>query len=964
MQTSFQHRIDPEYFRYWGKASPKGEGARYHLLAFHSLDVAACGQELLKLPRFGLERMSAELGWSADLLRRVFAAFLAVHDIGKFARAFQGLAKDLGKPLVPPLAKFAYTRRHDTLGWLFLYKLLADHELPGLTQADISISFWKEMLRIVTGHHGRPPQETDGGHGTDVDGFFHAEDHAAGRQFVEEAFALLLPEGAPKVTRRQHNALKRLSWQLAGLAVLADWLGSDARPGHFDYCERPVPLDEYWHTTAVPKARKVIAAAGFAEQPIRPWSGPRGLFDFTAFTPLQQYAETVPLASGPQLFLLEDVTGAGKTEAALLLCHRLMAAGQASGLYFGLPTMATANQLYRRLGGRLVDGRWAEGVYRKLYAGGFPSLVLSHGARDLVEDFRQTVLLDGPLPPDRDYGTLAHDEQELSASKQCSAWLADSRKRALLADVGVGTIDQALLGVLPVRHQSLRLLGLANKVLIVDEVHAYDEYTGGLLKTLVRAQTMAGGSTILLSATVPATLRASLVDAFYKGLPPEGPDSYPDSYPDSCFDESPEPVPADARYPLATYVASDRQPRVASFGTRPDLLREVEIRFLHTSDAAMEAALEYAGQGRSVCWIRNTVEDARDAHRALAERMEAKGQPLDRLRLFHARFAMGHRLDIEKEVLRTFGKESTSEQRRGQILIATQVVEQSLDLDFDELLTDLAPIDLIIQRAGRLHRHLRLQDGTPCALNAESGGGRMDSARPAPVLHLLTPEFTATPPVQWYKAMFPRANSVYPDTGKLWLTLQALWEAGRIVSPGTPGKPGGVRALVEAVYGTHGEIPEALQRASREAKGKALADRSHGDLNALNLEGSYRDDQEKSWYSGAETPTRLGDENQTVYLACARNGVLAPLVPHSRFAWAMSAVGVRKGLLGELAPEWKARFGEQIEALRQQVPMLSDEHEPVLPLVAKGGHWFAQCVRQGRSQLVRYSEALGLETES
>ncbi len=462
MPSSANSVTQPPYFRYWGKAAPKGE-ARYHLLAFHSLDVAACGQLLLELPRFGLKRISEELGYSPQHFQALFVAFLAVHDIGKFSRGFQGLAPDLGHPLMPPLREFGYTERHDTLGWIFLNHCYRKADrFPGLKKAERGWSFWQDLFRVVTGHHGRPPKQTTGGQPLCVDRFFHAEDMDAAQGFLGDVFALWPDLHLPPVTERQGQAMKRLSWQLAGLAVLADWLGSDA--AFFEYQEEPCALEEYWHQMALPAARRVLEQAGLRDQPVRPWSGARTLFDFPAFTPLQRFAAETELAKGPQLFLLEDVTGSGKTEAALILCHRLMAAGQASGLFFGLPTMATSNQLYRRL----------EPVYRKLFLGGNPSLVLSHGARDLVQGFRDSVLAPGPLPPDRNYGAKGQEPEERSGTAQCSAWLADSRKKAMLADVGVGTVDQALLGVLPVRHQSLRLLGLAGKVLVVDEVHAYE----------------------------------------------------------------------------------------------------------------------------------------------------------------------------------------------------------------------------------------------------------------------------------------------------------------------------------------------------------------------------------------------------------------------------------------------------------------------------------------------------------
>ena len=145
----------------------------------------------------------------------------------------------------------------------------------------------------------------------------------------------------------------------------------------------------------------------------------------------------------------------------------------------------------------------------------------------------------------------------------------------------------------------------------------------------------------------------------------------------------------------------------------------------------------------------------------------------DNVDLFHARFALGDRLDRENDALATFGKEDTS--RRNRVLIATQVVEQSLDLDFDTMISDLAPVDMLIQRAGRLHRHDR--------------GGRAK-----PILRVLSPEPTDTAKADWYARMFPKAQYVYPDHGRLWLTMRAVKDGINLES-GTP------RDLIETVRG-------------------------------------------------------------------------------------------------------------------------------------------------------------------
>jgi len=905
------------YFAYWGKARPeKGKGEPCHRLPFHALDVAACAQVLVEQLRFGMQELAEAMAWPADAVQRLFIFFVALHDVGKFACTFQNLVPELA-PQVTGTARCrpVESLRHDTLGWL----LWRDAGRQGWFGQELGLDaadFADIWMRLATGHHGLPPRENFGAfRAPKVDAYFLPEDVESAEAFVRDAARLLLPEGLPDADDRARGALTRGSWRLAGLEVLADWLGSNAV--FFPYRSEPLELRAYWETIALPRAREAVRAAGLETHEARRWGGARELLALARFTPLQEYAATVELGEGPQIFLLEDVTGAGKTEAAFLLAHRLMAAGLAQGLYFALPTMATANQMYER----------TAGVYRRLYADGAePSLVLAHGARQMVEGFRASVMVPGKLRAER---VTSGDPQ--TASAQLSAWLADSGKKSLLADVGVGTIDQALLGVLPVRHQSLRLLGLAGKVLVVDEVHAYDDYQTKLLERLVEAQAMQRGSVVLLSATVPARLRSNLMAAFARGQGWRG-----------CT------IVVDGRYPLATQLAGG-EVRTQACETRPELERSVAIKLLHSEEVVVEKMLGVAGRGSCACWIRNTVEDARHGH----ERLRAAGA--EQVGLFHSRFAMADRLAIEGGVLRTFGKPSGQSERHGQLLVATQVVEQSLDLDFDELFIDLAPIDLVIQRAGRLRRHSRTADGTRAPDGVERRGET--------VLHVLCPEWTEDPCADWFARMFPKAQFVYRNVGTLWRTERALVKAQRIVTSGEPGQVDSVRRLIEAVYGDEAaEIPEALWRRTQEAEGKTKADESNASFNAIDLDKGYQEGLTGRWYEESVLATRLSEEGRVTYLAREESGELRPLYD-GEFPWEMSAVRVNARKIDGLAEVWQTRFGAAIETLRKRIRLLEGDAF-VLPLVPEGNLWTGMAASGGRPVRVTYGRERGLELES
>ena len=809
-------------------------------------------------------------------------------------------------------------QRHDALGWL-LWRNEGKHTWFGRKSPQAFDDFWDNWMRVVTGHHGLPPKETVSFmRRPKADEYYTPADIEAAGSFVCDVVNLLLPDGLPEPEAAACHVLPRHSWRLAGLAVLADWLGSNTT--HFSYRDTPQPLDKYWEETALPRARRAVRAAGLEACPVHSWSGAQELLEFKELTPLQHFAATIEIDKEPQMFLLEDVTGAGKTEAAFLLAYRLMAEGLAQGLYFALPTMATANQMYER----------TAGIYRRLYAeDARPSLVLAHGSRHLVEGFRHSILSQHELPSDR---SIQGEQQ--TASAQCSAWLADNRKKALLADVGVGTVDQALLGVLQVRHQSLRLLGLAGKVLIVDEVHAYDNYMSELLEVLVEAQAMQGGSVVLLSATVPVPLRRSLIRAFARGRGLPSP-----------------AVPPDMRYPLATHISGEALTSDA-FKTRPELERRVNVHPLHSEQKAVEKVRAASARRQCVCWIRNTVEDARRGCEMLRD---AVGE--GRVRLFHSRFVMGDRLRIEGEVVHSFGRDSGPRERHGQILVATQVVEQSLDLDFDEMVSDLAPVDLVIQRAGRLRRHARMADGTRAI---DGGEGRGEA-----VLNLLCPEFSTHPKADWYAKMFPKAQYVYPDTGKLWLTEKSLLEAGAIVTPGEAGQAGSVRSLVEAVYGDDAtELPSALKPQAQVQEGRKLAEASQARFNTIKLASGYQEGLTGKWYDEeSRVSTRLSEEGRLIYLARDENDILLPFLDAEEFPWELSAVRVDARKIDGLAEEWHGRFGAAIEALRKRHRLLEGDAF-VLPMVRVGKGWMGKGIKNGNLLKVTYEKQWGLEIES
>ncbi|MFC0178778.1 CRISPR-associated helicase Cas3' [Thorsellia kenyensis] len=812
--------------KYWGKINSKTEN--FHLLVYHSLDVAAVAWQLLNPNEKLCKDLANFLGLTTKQTRVIITFFVALHDLGKFTDAFQRLAR-----FDPYLAggfkkAFDYNPmdlKHDALAFLFFENILE------------KISFWhsksnvdvrglrqivKPLFNAVFGHHGLPV-EVSGQALLNAKKYVNEQNFVDVNKFIDRVFELLSPEFPDDWFVRDKelaNKTKQISWIVAGVAVLSDWLGSNTE--YFSYLDKLISLKKYWELTQS-QALTAIREIGLMKRlQAQEFISFEKTFGFRP-TDLQSWAERVKLVETPQLFILEDTTGSGKTEAALTIMHRLLNLNDSQGFFFGLPTQATTNAMYER-----VIKYFSNSLS---YPTENSSITLAHSANSLNKTFISSINFDH-----NDY----HSNEE-SILSTCHRWFSDSRKKILLAQVGVGTIDQALLATLPQKHQSLRLLGLFGKVLILDEIHTADTYVDDLLKNLMTIHASYGGSMVLLTATLSKKQKLNLINHWERLIGVQITN-------DICN-----------QFPLAT-VVNGVGTISESLKSNSNNSREIGVQFLHDIDECCNFVIKKANEGCCIVWIRNTVDESIQAYHKIKKLVNMQ----DKVILFHSRFTLSDRQLKEELIHRYLGKASDNSLRQHTVIIATQVFQESLDVDTDLLISDICPMDHLIQRVGRLHRHIRDENG-------KVNNDFVDK-RPSPIVYIHSPIWDQNPSENWLSKDFLGTEAVYQSPARIWLTMKILIELAAIRMPKD------ARLLIESVYGDDVNIPINLQNKDILVQSK--------DIHKINLahnvslkwaEGySKRSVDSGNWLNDTlEASTRYSERDVRQVIVCKRiNGEL------------------------------------------------------------------------------------------
>lgn len=849
------------YAAFWGKARPANHTSPpVHPAVFHMLDVAAVAEVLsdICLPADKFD----------EACKRLVVFMAAIHDLGKISRTFQAVAPDHWPKVLGPLVEPPPDDHHSTLG----YRIALDRRVAAVLRGKGGVfERWSPIsvmavLRATMGHHGTPPEDRGQPQPLARTTFCAACADAA-RGMLAEFDRLLQPARLSAPPAGAEAAV--WSWHVAGIVSLADWIGSSQEWFPYTAPEQVDGVDGYLEL-ARSRAAEAVRKAGVVPALSASRTTITGLFpQITDPTAVQRWADAVDLPDGPFLAFIEDMTGNGKSEAAVTLAHRVIAAGRAQGAYFALPTMATANAMYERFS--------KGGSYRRLFADtADPSLVLTHGKRDLHDGFRASIL------------RTDSDTRDLEARRSRAGipeWIADDKRTAFFADIGVGSIDQALMAALPTRHAPMRQLGLSRRVLIVDEAHAYDSFMRTELDALLRFQAALGGSAIVLSATLPVSVRQRLADAFRAGL------SLP-------------AVPlSQTGYPLTTMVARAGVAEQAHARTAREVAntsaRSVVTERVVGREHALREIVAAASAGGAVAWVRNTVDDACDAVDLLRQR---GFEPI----LLHSRFTAGDRRAIEDRVLATFGRTGTG--RAGQIIVGTQVIEQSLDIDFDLIVSDLAPVDALIQRAGRLWRHRR-------------GGRPVARAR----FLLLCPDPVDDPPADWVSSLLPGTAGVYRDPAVLWRSARCLLAGGGMDTPEE------VRRLVAEVYSPDAPVPDAMRDLVDKARNKDQQGENAAAYISLDPKAGYKLGMGQ-WVDDTVITTRLISQPQATIRLVRLDGRGA-IVPWNagpggvRHAWALSEVSLSAKHISGLIPN--PRFAGALAEAQERLA----RYERAIPII-------------------------------
>ncbi|MES2228854.1 MAG: CRISPR-associated helicase Cas3' [Pseudomonadota bacterium] len=682
----------------WGKLDRScvdpSRAQRLTLVA-HCIDVAAVVGALLAEPtmRARLETLAGRALNAVDVQRLVALAFL--HDVGKCSAGFFSKCLPVAEQEAW-MAKAGISR--SGLGHTRVVRALfeSDAQLRAMGDAvwvDDIIGWHDESLAddgpvlwfAAISHHGLPVNVA----------YLRGNDRATpGRAWTTPAAGYVPLQGLQRLGAAA-RALFPLAWVVdspsrplqlpanaafthafAGLVSLADWIGSNVKTDFFPY--DLAEQDESRWPVAAARAADVLRRMRIDQRDARVDLAGRAPTFEQVFPFPPSAAQTACGATDlGNIVVLESETGSGKTEAALWRFKSLFETGLVDSLAFLLPTRVSATAIHTRVSSFMAR-LFPDASLR-------PPVVLAVPGYMRVDDVEAERVLPGfevLWPDDVPDGDLPR------------FWAAENSKRYFSAAAAVGTIDQLLLSALEVKHSHMRASALLRALVVVDEVHASDAYMSQLLEVALERHASAGAHALLLSATLGGEVRGQLVQAGTK--PP--------------VSASAAALLSDraAPYPCLTDIRGTRQLVAAGHVERQKRVQVRVVPALLEAEVVAALVAVAARQGAKVLVIRNTVRLALETQRALECELGSDHSSLFRcagvVAMHHGRYSAADRRMLDARVEVAFGKASAST-RTPVVLVGTQTLEISLDCDADLLVTDLCPMDVMLQRIGRLHRH-------------------------------------------------------------------------------------------------------------------------------------------------------------------------------------------------------------------------------------------------------------------
>lgn len=693
------------------------------------------------------KRLAEGLGLNDDQVRDLYVWLAGVHDCGKACLKFQTQLEprggfehlvsnlsDAGLPLRSSgLEKSQNKMPHGICSGVLVMNWLMDQGLDYPTAELLS--------SVADAHHGVPSSDDERDKIETILSLYPKEWREVHRELLDTIANAAGVQSALEALKASSHLDVGAIQLLTGLVVIADWIASnpDAFPMRVSRAQEE-RVQEGMRATDLTNPWKGKVADGDVDKHYQSSFGwPQ---TYRARSIQKAMAEAAKTVTEPTLIILEAETGVGKTEAALAAAHIIANTASAQGIYFAAPTMSTANGLLER------TLEWAKNTTDE---GAVSSLYLAHSKNQLSQPFQQLRF----KGIGEDYST--------ADNVVASSWMS-GRRRGLLSNVVVGTVDQVLMMALRQRYSMLRHVALAGKIIIFDEVHAYDTYTSDYLETTLEWLAHYGATVIIMSATLPPDRRNALVKA-YSGRELTNPSS---------------------AYPLITVASEAGQRSITPEPSPTNLEATIEVIEdpLEDLQTHIGTLLHDGGVALIIC---NTIARAQDAYEALQLVYP------DEIELHHAGFMAWERSSKEDHLRAELGPAAHRGEGRPyrRIVVSTQVAEQSLDIDADILITDLAPMDLLIQRIGRLHRHDRPRTDRPSTLQKPRVLIRgVEALIPYPVLN-------------------SGAEAIY-GAKILLSTILHL--------PTTFKRPDDVAALVHAVYSPEQEVPPAWTEEWEKAK--------------------------------------------------------------------------------------------------------------------------------------------------